>query len=57
MRATRQAQPFDLWTTEQLLSVYERAFGQLDPCARRRILATARLNGWDRDWDDLGLAA
>ena len=43
---------FDLWSTEQVLLVYERHFGRLDPKARRRILEDARLNGWDRTWGD-----
>ena len=41
---------FDLWSTEQLLLVYQRYYGKLDAQARRRILDTARLNGWDRSW-------
>jgi hypothetical protein len=41
---------FDLWSTEQLLLVHQRYFGKLDARARRRILETARLNGWDRAW-------
>jgi hypothetical protein len=41
---------FDLWSTEQVLLVYERYFGKLDPKARRRIVEDARLNGWDRSW-------
>jgi len=41
---------FDLWSTEQLLLVYQRYYGKLDAQARRRILETARLNGWDRSW-------
>jgi hypothetical protein len=41
---------FDLWSTEQLLLVYQRYFGKLEPQSRRRILETARLNGWDRSW-------
>ena len=43
---------FDLWSTEQVLLVYERYFGKLDPKARRRIVEDARLNGWDRSWGD-----
>ena len=43
---------FDLWSTEQLLLVYQRYYGKLDAQARRRILDTARLNGWDRTWHD-----
>jgi hypothetical protein len=41
---------FDLWSTEQLLLVYQRYYGKLDAQARRRIIETARLNGWDRAW-------
>ena len=41
---------FDLWSTEQVLLVYERYFGKLDPKARRRLVEGARLNGWDRTW-------
>jgi hypothetical protein len=43
---------FDLWSTEQLLLVYQRYYGKLDAQARRRIVETARLNGWDRTWRD-----
>jgi hypothetical protein len=43
---------FDSWSTEQVLLVYERYFGTLDPKARRRIVEDARLNGWDRTWSD-----
>ena len=57
MLTKRQSQSFDLWTTEQLLAVYEKAFGQLEPRARRRIVETAREHGWDRTWDDLELIA
>ena len=47
MRATTS---FDLWSTEQVLLVYERYFGKLDAKTRRRIAEHARLNGWDRSW-------
>ena len=43
---------FDGWSTEQLLPVYQRYYGKLDTQARRRIVETARLNGWDRTWRD-----
>ncbi|HEV8474025.1 MAG TPA: hypothetical protein VGR82_14700 [Methylomirabilota bacterium] len=43
---------FDLWSTEQLLLVYQRHFGTLEPQTSRRITETARLNGWDRSWSD-----
>jgi len=43
---------FDGWSTEQLLLVYQRYYGKLDAPARRRIVDTARLNGWDRTWRD-----
>ena len=43
---------FDLWSTEQILLVYQRYYGKLDAQARRRIIETARLNGWDRSWRD-----
>ena len=43
---------FDGWSTEQLLLVYQRYYGKLDAQARRRIVETARLNGWDRTWRD-----
>ena len=42
-------------TTEQILVIYERMFGRLDPIGRGRILATASVHGWDRSWDS-GLA-
>jgi hypothetical protein len=48
----RHGTSFELWSTEQLLLVYERHFGKLDPKARRRIVEGARLNGWDRVWTD-----
>jgi hypothetical protein len=48
----RTTNSFDLWSTEQVLLVYERYFGKLDPKARRRIVEDARLNGWDRTWGD-----
>ena len=57
MAGKKPTQSFDLWTTEQLLAVYEKAFGQLEPHARRRIVETARTNGWDRSWDYLDLVA
>ena len=43
---------FDGWSTEQLLLVHQRYYGKLDAQARRRIVETARLNGWDRTWRD-----
>ena len=43
---------FEMWSTEQLLLVYQRYFGKLEPQTRRRIVETARLNGWDRSWGD-----
>jgi hypothetical protein len=48
----RTQSSFDLWSTEQVLLVYERYFGKLEPKARRRIVEDARLNGWDRSWGD-----
>jgi hypothetical protein len=48
----RTKHSFDLWSTEQVLLVYERYFGKLDPKTRRRIVEDARLNGWDRSWGD-----
>jgi hypothetical protein len=50
MHGMRANTSFDMWSTEQVLLVYERYFGTLDPKARRRIIADARLNGWDRSW-------
>ena len=38
MRATTS---FDLWSTEQVLLVYERYFGKLDAKTRRRIVDVA----------------
>src|SRR5437773_2529988 len=46
------ATSFDLWSTEQLLLVYQRYYGKLDAQARRRIVETARLNGRGRAWPD-----
>ena len=40
----------DSLTTRQLLILYERLFGALDPVTRDRINQTARGNGWDRTW-------
>jgi hypothetical protein len=37
-------------TTRQILAIYERIFGALDPVTRERINETARGNGWDRTW-------
>lgn len=39
-------------TTEQVLAIYERLFGALEPVARERMIATAHANGWDRAWED-----
>jgi hypothetical protein len=35
------------WRTEQVLAVYERVFGALERRTRRRIIETARAQGWD----------
>jgi hypothetical protein len=43
------AKGLDALSTESLLVVYERLFGALEQKARRRIVATARARGWDRE--------
>jgi len=40
-------------TTRQVLAIYERLFGALEPVARARIIAAANANGWDRAWEDV----
>ena len=42
----------DLLTTQEVLRMHERVFGRLDPQSKRRIVATARMRGWDRSWSD-----
>jgi hypothetical protein len=54
-RATRI--PVDLIPTTELLRLYERVFGPLDPVGRLRLLEIARTNGWDRGWESDALAA
>ena len=49
VRSTRDLEQL---TTEQILVIYERAFGALEPVARGRIIAAASGNGWDRAWED-----
>ena len=44
-------------TTEQILTIYEKAFGRLEPIARRRIVAAAKEGGWDRVWESWTVAA
>jgi hypothetical protein len=51
-RPKRSSVLIETLTTEQLLAVHERLFAPLDPVGRARMLATARVSGWDRDWDD-----
>ncbi len=41
----------DTLTTDQILKMYERLFQPLDRVARARIVATARMHGWDKTWD------
>jgi len=50
-------QGLDALTTPQLLALYERIFGKLDPLTNRRMVATAREHGWDRSWSDDAIAA
>ena len=45
-------QTLDALTTDQILRMYERVFMPLDRVARQRIVATARLNGWDKAWSE-----
>lgn len=44
------------WSTEHLLIVYERLFAPLEPKSKQRILASARMHGWDRTWEDRAAA-
>jgi hypothetical protein len=43
----------EMLTTGQVLALYERFFGRLDPQSKQRILRTASTHGWDRTWQDL----
>ena len=45
-------QTLDALTTDQILKMYERVFTPLDRVTRQRIVATARLNGWDKAWSE-----
>ena len=47
----------DLLTTQEVLRMHERVFGRLDPQSKRRIVAEARVRGWDRSWSDHPIAA
>jgi hypothetical protein len=54
---TRKARPqrpnaYAIINTERLLALHEKFFAPLDPKSRRRILTTARVNGWDRGWGE-----
>jgi hypothetical protein len=51
-RHPRCTTSFDLCSTEPLFLVDQRYHGGLDAQARRRVIETARLNGWDRAWRD-----
>jgi hypothetical protein len=35
-------------TTKELLELHERVFGGLDTQSKRRMVAEARVRGWDR---------
>jgi hypothetical protein len=50
-------QDYAALTTEQLLALHERHFAPLDRKGKRRILDSARRNGWDRGFGMDGLAA
>jgi hypothetical protein len=54
-RPTRQ--DYTALTTEQLLVLHERHFAPLDRKGKRRIIDSARRNGWDRGFGMDGLAA
>ena len=51
MRPRETRIPIDLVPTAELLRLYERVFAPLDSVGRRRLLETARTNGWDRAWE------
>ena len=57
MRPRETRIPVDLIPTPELLRLHERVFAPLDPVGRRRLLETARTNGWDRAWESDALAA
>jgi hypothetical protein len=44
---------FDSLSTTHLIEMHERHFGRLDSRAKQRIIADARLRGWDRTWNDV----
>jgi hypothetical protein len=50
-------QDYTALTTEQLLLLHERHFAPLDRKGKRRIIDSARRNGWDRCFGMDGLAA
>ena len=56
-RSRRSGQDFTVLTTEQLLALHERHFAPLDRKSKRRMLDSARRNGWDRGFGMDGLAA
>ena len=56
-KALRDRGALDMLTTEQVLPLHERLFAPLDRPAKRRLAERARLNGWDRTWDDVALVA
>jgi hypothetical protein len=39
-------------TTEEILRMHERVFGPLSRQSKRRMVAEARMRGWDRAWSD-----
>ena len=56
-RTDRSQPTFDSIPTAQLLRLHEREFAPLDPVGKRRILALARVHGWDRSWETDRIAA
>ena len=52
MTTSRIIRGLEALTTEQIVVIHERIFGRLEPVAKQRIIQTARMHGWDRDWSD-----
>jgi hypothetical protein len=41
----------DALSTKQLIALHERHFGPLEQRSKERIIAGARMRGWDRTWE------
>ena len=51
-RKRQRESSFDSLSTAQIIEMHERHFGRLETRAKNRIIADARLRGWDRTWND-----